>query len=98
MQRIVKFHMEHDQTVRFWNCKIEPGLESEMAVFTKNSKNNEISFFSRAVLYFGENQLCTARTVFSFLVTVRLYVVMQKVCRWLTNEKQRKTDIRLTDQ
>ena len=43
-------------------------------------------------------QLCTARTVFSILVTVRLYTVMPEVCHWLTNEKQRKTDIRLTDQ
>ena len=43
-------------------------------------------------------QLCTARKVFSTLVTVRLYTVMPEVCRWLANEKQRKTDIRLTDQ
>ena len=35
---------------------------------------------------------------FSILVTVRLYTVMPEVCRWLTNEKQRKTDIRSTDQ
>ena len=39
-----------------------------------------------------------AHTVFSILVTVWLYTVMPKVCRWLTNEKQRKTDIRLPDQ
>ena len=43
-------------------------------------------------------QLCTARTVFSMLATVRLYTVMPEVCRRLTNEKQRKTDIRLSDQ
>ena len=44
-------------------------------------------------------QLCTARTVFSILVTARLYTVMPAVCHWLTNEKLRKkTDIRLTDQ
>ena len=43
-------------------------------------------------------QLCTARTVLSVLVTVRLYTVMPEECRWLTNEKQSKTDIRLTDQ
>ena len=43
-------------------------------------------------------QLCTASIVFSTLVTVRLYAVMQGVCRWLTNEKQRKNDIRLIDQ
>ena len=27
-----------------------------------------------------------------------IYTVMQEVCRCLTNEKQRKTDIRFTDQ
>ena len=45
-------------------------------------------------------QLCTACTVFSILVTltVRLYTVMPEVCRWLTFEKQRKTDIVLADQ
>ena len=40
-------------------------------------------------------QLCTAGTVFSILVTVRLYTVMPEVCHWLTNEKQKKTDILL---
>ena len=35
-------------------------------------------------------QLCTARTVFPILVTVRLYTVMPEMCHWLTNEKQRK--------
>ena len=39
-----------------------------------------------------------ARAVFSILFTVRLYTVMPEVCRWMINEKQRKTDIRLTDQ
>ena len=34
----------------------------------------------------------------TLVVTVRLYTVMLEVCRWLTNEKQRKTDIRLTVQ
>ena len=43
-------------------------------------------------------QLCTARTVFSILVTERLYTVMAEVCRWLTNEKQRKTNRRVTEQ
>ena len=43
-------------------------------------------------------QLCTAHTVFSILVTVQLYTVTPEVCRWLTNETQRKGDIRLTDQ
>ena len=35
-------------------------------------------------------QLCMARKVFSILVTVWLYTVMPEVCRWLTNEKQKK--------
>ena len=43
-------------------------------------------------------QLCTALTVFSILATVRLYTVMPEVYHWLTNEKQRKTDILLTNQ
>ena len=45
-------------------------------------------------------QLCTAHTVFSILVTVRLYMytVMPDVCHWLAKEKQRKTDICSTDQ
>ena len=43
-------------------------------------------------------QLCTAHTMLSILVTERLHTVMPEVCRWLTNEKQRKTDIHLTDQ
>ena len=56
---------------------------------------------SGCVFIFENNQLlqlCTAHIVFSILVIVRLYTVMQDVCRWLTNEKQRKTGIRLTDQ
>ena len=43
-------------------------------------------------------QLCSVHIVFLILVTVRLYTVMLEVCCWLTNEKQRKTDIRLTVQ
>ena len=42
-------------------------------------------------------QPCTDRSVISILVTVQLYTVVPKVCRWLTNEKQRK-HICLTDQ
>ena len=54
-------------------------------------------YFSHVVTM-PPNQLCTALTVFSILATVRLYTVMPEVCCWLTNEKQRKSDIRLTDQ
>ena len=35
---------------------------------------------------------------FSILVTVQLYTMMPEVCRWLTNEKQRKTDIHSINQ
>ena len=31
-------------------------------------------------------------------IQLQLYTVMPKVCHWLTNEKQRKTDVRLNDQ
>ena len=56
-------------------------------------------YCTRAITYLNQLlQLCTARIVFSILVTVRLYAFMPEVRRWLTNEKQRKTDIRLTDQ
>ena len=60
-------------------------------------------FNRRPCLHYNQLlQLCTARTVFSIyighcMVTVRLYK-MQEVCHRLTNEKQRKSDIRLTDQ
>ena len=43
-------------------------------------------------------QLCTAPKVLLILVTVRLHTLMPELCPWLTNEKQRKTDIRLPDQ
>ena len=47
----LKFHMEHDQTAGFQNCKIGSGQESKMAAVTKNSKNNKINFFSRTIWY-----------------------------------------------
>ena len=43
-------------------------------------------------------QLCTARTGFPILVSAWLYTVMPEVCHWLTNERQKKTDIHSTDQ
>ena len=46
------------------------------------------------VIYCDAGGVSLARTVFSILVTVRLYIVMPEVCHWLTNEKHRKTDIR----
>ena len=44
-------------------------------------------------------QLCPARSVFDIGHSNVIHcTVTSEVCRWLTNEKQRKTDIRLTDQ
>lgn len=42
-------------------------------------------------------QLCTSRAVFSMLVAVRLCTVVLEMCRWLTGEGRRGTDICLTD-
>ena len=56
------------------------------------------SVFAYNVLENQLLQLCTGCTVFSISVTVRLLTVMPEVCHGLTNEKQRKTDIRLNDQ
>ena len=39
--RVLKFHMEHDQTPGSQNCKIGSGRISKMAAVTKNSKNNK---------------------------------------------------------
>ena len=65
--------------------------------------NVNTSFFfiideRRVTLHDQLVQLCTARLVLPILLTVWLYTVMPEVCRCLTNEKQRKTDIGLTDQ
>ena len=48
---VLKFHMEHDLTPGSQNYKIGSGRISEMAAFTKNSKNNKINF-SRTTRYF----------------------------------------------
>ena len=77
-------------------------------MFSRKKKKKEIpvlililiSIFELLLRYKNLNQLlqlCTARIVFLILVTV-LYTVMPEVCRWLTNEKQRKNAFRLTDQ
>ena len=43
-------------------------------------------------------QLCMAQRVFD-IGHIGLYTAMAEVCRWLTNyEKQKKSDIYLTDQ
>ena len=77
-----------------------------MGIFSKGLKNeferavvNEPSVFEPLKFYCNQlMQLCTARTVLSILVTVWLYTVKPEVCSWLTNEKQRQTDIHITDQ
>ena len=48
---VLKFHMQHDQTQRLQNDKIQGGRESRMAANAKNSKNNKIIFFSRMACY-----------------------------------------------
>ena len=42
--------------------------------------------------------LFVSRTVSSILVSEHLYTGELEMCHWLTNEKRRKTDVRLTDQ
>ena len=48
---VLKFHMQHDQTGRLQNGKIQPDRESKMAADTKNRTNNKINFFSRMAKY-----------------------------------------------
>ena len=43
---ILKFHMVHNQTTGLQNEKIQCGWESKMVTSAKNSKTNEINFFS----------------------------------------------------
>ena len=74
------------------------------AFFSSKDKSKKIKLLSAAILFGALRvnnqllQLCTARTVFTILVTVvQLFTVMPEVCHWLTNEKQRKSDNHLTD-
>ena len=46
---VVKFHMKHDQTPRYQNCKIGSDRESKMAAVTKIAKHNKINAFSRTL-------------------------------------------------
>ena len=48
---VLKFHMQHDQTLGLKNDKIPLGRESKMAANAKNSKTNEINVFSRMAWY-----------------------------------------------
>ena len=52
---VLKFYMEHDLAPGSQNYKIGSGRISKMAAITKNSKNNEINFFSRTAGYFWLN-------------------------------------------
>ena len=47
----LKFHMQHDQTTRLQNNKIQSGREFKMATITKNSKTIKIVIFSRMAKY-----------------------------------------------
>ena len=61
---------------------------------------NVVPVKDRSMHFCGEPVIAAMHSPhsFSILVTVPLYTLMPEVCHWLTNEKQRKTDIRLTDQ
>ena len=48
---VLKFHMQHDQTLELQNDKITLGRGSKMAANAKNSKTNKINFFSRMARY-----------------------------------------------
>ena len=54
---VLKFYMEHDLPSGSQNYKIGigSGRISKMATITKNSKNNQINFFSRTAGYFWLN-------------------------------------------
>ena len=51
---ILKFHVWYDLTFGLKHEKIQSGRESKMAVSAKNSKTNEINFFSRMAWYEAE--------------------------------------------
>ena len=52
---VLKFHMKHDLTPGYPNCKIGSGQISKIAAITKNSKNNKRIFF-RTTGYFWLNK------------------------------------------
>ena len=52
---VLKFYMEYDLPPRSQNYKIGSGRISKMDAITKNSKNNQIKFFSRTAGYFWLN-------------------------------------------
>ena len=52
---VLKFYMEHDLPPGSQNYKTGSGRISKMATITKNSKNNNINFFSRTAGYFWLN-------------------------------------------
>ena len=52
---VLQFHMQHDQTARLQNNKIQPSQESKMAAETKYSETNEVIFFSRTTWYIWRN-------------------------------------------
>ena len=41
---VLKFYVQHDQTLGFNNDKIQGGQGSKMAASAKNSKTNKITF------------------------------------------------------
>ena len=84
---LYKGHRQTAQTqIRCHNVASDQGLH---CLLTEFSIKNRIKVIEPAI---------AAMQVFSILVTVQLYIVTVEVCRLLTNEKQRKTDCRVTDQ
>ena len=62
-------------------------------------KSNRASYIFIEIKYFRlKPAIAAMHGPHSVFDIGRLYNVMPEVCRWLTKEKQRKTDIRLADQ
>ena len=49
---VLKFHMQHDQTLGLQNDKIPLGRESKLAANAKDSKTNKIKFFLQNVMVY----------------------------------------------
>ena len=55
---VLKFHMQLNQNVGFWNDKFQSGQETKMASVTKYSRNNKMNFFSRNNWYIILLKIC----------------------------------------
>ena len=50
---VLKFHVQHDQTLGLQNDKIQYGKESKMAANAKNSKTKKSNFSPEWYVMFG---------------------------------------------